>query len=152
MKTGYCSICKRPDVKAINNAIKAGLSYNQVKDMLPDPPAKATFAKHKSHVTSPLITDAEAARKSPVLTPRSNKEVLEAIRDIGLANAMENPDRITTNHALRAAAILSEKEQKTDNVKIILAKLLTGPPPVIEAEIIEGDFSLLETTEEGING
>ena len=148
MKTGYCSVCRRADVKTINKAIEAGLSYASVRDMVPSPPAKATFFKHKEHVTSPLITEAEAARKSPVLKPTSNQEVLEAIRDIGLQNAMENPERITTNHALRAAAILAEKETKHDQVTVVLAQLLQGPPPALEAEIIEGNYALIETEEE----
>lgn len=145
--TGYCSICKRPDLKIINKGIEAKLSYNSIRDLIEDPPAKATFFKHKDHITSPLMTDADLARKNPVLKIGSNKEVLEAIRDIGLQNAMEHPDKITPSHALRAASILSDKEQKTDSVKIILARLLTTPisPLKIEsAEFIEGEFTVEE--------
>lgn len=145
MKTGYCSVCRRPDIKQINKAIEAGFSYNTVRGMFEDPPAKATFFKHKDHVKSPLLTDAETARANPVIKPESNKEVLEAIRDIGLKNAMDNPESITPSHALRAAQILAEKEQKTDSVKVMLAKLVTGPSQRIEsAEIIEGEFQLLD--------
>lgn len=152
MKTGYCSICRRPDVKQINKAIEAGFSYQSVRDITSNPPAKATFFKHKEHVTSPLLTDAEAARENPVIQPKSNKEVLEAIRDIGLANAMENPDRITTTHALRAAEILSAKEKRVDSVTVVLAKLLTaGAPaalPYMESEVVEGEYSLEENNGE----
>lgn len=143
MKTGFCSVCQREDVKRINKAIEDGWSYNAVKDTFPTPPAKATFFKHKEHVTSPLVTAAQAARSNPVIKPRTNKEVLEAIRDIGLQNAIDDPSKITANHAIRAAAILSERE-KTHNVQIVLAELVQGPPPpmMIETEtIVEGDYS-----------
>jgi hypothetical protein len=146
MKTGYCSICKRDDLKKINKAIEAGLSYNSVREIVENPPAKATFFKHKEHVTHPLLTDADSARANPVIQPKNNKEVLEAIRDIGLKNAMENPDKITTNHALRAAAILADKEQKIDQVQIILAKLVQGNPEPqrIEMEVVEGSYTPVE--------
>lgn len=126
----------------MNQAIEDGWSYNAIKDVFPNPPAKATFFKHKAHVTSALVTDAEQARKNPVITPKSNKEVLEAIRDIGLRNAMENPDSITANHAIRAAAILSEKETKRDPITVILAKLVqqNAEPPMLET-VIEGEYS-----------
>lgn len=142
MKTGYCSVCKRDDIKRFNKAIEDGWSYQSVKDTFLNPPAKATFFKHKEHVTSPLLTQAEAARLNPVIKPRTNKEVLEAIRDIGLQNAVEHPEKITANHAIRAAAILSEKE-KTQNVQIVLAELVQGPTPhlLIEEGVLDGEYT-----------
>jgi len=148
-KTGYCSICKHPKVKVVNEVIAGGGSYSAALDRAQEFDfkfAKATFYTHKSHATSPLITDAEAARKNPVV-PQSNKAVLEAIRDIGMKKALENPDSVTVNQALRAASILAEKEGKHESVLIVLAKALQGTPP----ELIEGSWRevpQLETEEE----
>ena len=147
MKTGYCSVCKRDDIKRLNKAIEDGWSYNMVKETFSTPPAKATFFKHKEHVTAPLVTAAEAARAHPVIKPKSNREVLEAIRDIGLQNAMDNPSKVTANHAIRAAGILADKE-KTYNVQIVLAELLQGPPPQLALEeTIEGEYEVLNASD-----
>lgn len=149
-KTGYCSICKNPKVKVVNDAIKGGASFSAALEIAQDHGlkfSKATFYSHKSHVTSPLLTDAEAARKNPIVQPQSNKAVLEAIRDLGMRKAMADPDSVTVNQALRAAAILAEKESKQDSILIVLAKALQAPAA---PELIEGEYEevpLLEVSE-----
>lgn len=144
-KTGYCSICKHPKVKIVNEVIAGGGSYNAALDRAAEVDwtfAKGTFFKHKSHATSALLTDADKARKNPVV-PQSNKAVLEAIRDLGMRKALEDPDSVTVNQALRAAAILAEKESKQEGVLVVLAKALQGPPP----EVIEGEYEVLPRLE-----
>lgn len=137
-KTGYCSICRNPKVKVVNEVIAGGGSYTAALERATEFDwkfSKATYYSHKAHATSPLLTDAEKARKSPVV-PTSNKAVLEAIRDIGMKKALENPDSVTVNQALRAASILAEKEGRHESVLIVLAKALQGTPP----ELIEGTW------------
>lgn len=143
-KTGYCSICKRDDLKQINKMIANGQSYESIKAAIEAAPSKTTFYKHKQHSTAPLLTDADRARKNPAIAPKNNKEVLEAIRDIGLQNAIENPEKITANHAIRAASILAEKEKQRDSFVIIMAKSLQGqpPPPLLESdEVVIGEYT-----------
>lgn len=135
-------------MKVVNEVIALGGSYSAALDRAEEVGlkfAKATFYNHKSHATSPLLTDADKARKNPV-APQSNRAVLEAIRDMGMKRALENPDSVTVNQALRAASILAEKESKKDSILVVLAKALQGEAP----ELIEGEFSdvtpkLLET-------
>lgn len=150
-KTGYCSICKHPKVLLLNNAIAAGKGYTKVSREMADFDwkfSKGTYLKHLDHVSSPLLTAAEEARKNPVIAPKSNRAVLEMIRDIGVQRAIDNPEEVGINHALRAAKILQDAEGKQESVLIILAKSLMGPPP----EIIEGSYKELITTEEVTNG
>jgi hypothetical protein len=131
----------------LNNAIAAGKGFGRVlADMEPLGLsfAKGTFLRHKGHVTDPLITAAEAARKNPVIKPTSNRAVLEMIRDLGMQKAMEDPDAINVNHALKAAKILQDAEGKQETVMVLLAKAVQGPIP----ELIEGNFKELTTTEE----
>jgi hypothetical protein len=109
--------------------------------------AKATFLTHKKHVTHPLMTDAEAARAAAPL-PRSNRAVLEAIRDIGMQKALDNPDAVKVDHALRAAKILQDAEGKQETLLVLLAKAVQGNPP----EIIEGTYTELLETSEVSNG
>jgi hypothetical protein len=147
-KTGYCSLCKHPKALALNNAIAAGKGYTVVSREMAEYGmkfAKTTFLTHKSHITSPLLTAAEEARKNPVIAPKSKRAVLEMIRDMGVQRAMEHPEEIGVNHALRAAKILQDAEGKQESVLIILAKSLMGPPP---PEMIEGSYMELTTTEE----
>lgn len=144
-KTGFCSICKHPKVKVVNEVIAGGGSYNAALDRAADFDwsfAKGTFLKHKGHATSPLLTDAEKARKNPIV-PQSNRAVLEAIRDMGMKKALEDPDSVTVNQALRAASILAEKDSKQDNIIVLLAKQLQGSPP----ELIEGEYTALPALE-----
>ena len=141
-KTGFCSICRHPKVKVINEVIAGGGSYSAALDRGEEfgiKFAKATFYNHKSHATSTLITDAEKARKNPIMPtgPGSNRGFLEAIRDLGMKKALENPETVTVNQALRAASILSDKEGKHVAIEIVLAKALQGTPP----ELIEGSWS-----------
>ena len=150
-KTGFCSLCRHPKVKALNEVIKAGGSYSAALDEMAQYDwrfAKATFYTHRDHSTSALVTDAEKARKNPVV-PQSNKAVLEAIRDLGMAKALADPDSVTVNQALRAASILAEKESRTEGVLVILAKALQGPPTPATPEIIEGEYREMPLLEGG---
>ena len=147
-KTGFCSICKNPKVKVVNEVIAGGGSYSAALERAEEAGfrfSKGTFFKHKAHATSPLLTDAEKARKNPIV-PSSNKAVLEAIRDLGMKKALENPDAVTVSQALRAASILADKEPRQEGILVVLAKELQGRPP----EVIEGEFTelpMLETKE-----
>jgi hypothetical protein len=139
-KTGFCSICRQPKVKVVNEVIAAGGSFPAALERAQDAGfnfSKATFFKHKAHASSTLLTDAEASRKK-LAVPKTNRAVLEAIRDLGMQKALENPDSITVNQALRAASILAEKESKQDHILIVLAKRLQQDST---PEIIEGEFT-----------
>lgn len=147
-KTGYCSICRQPKVKVVNEVIAAGGSWTAALERANDAGfnfSKATFFKHKAHAESPLITDAEKARSRPIV-PKNNRAVLEAIRDLGMQKALENPESVTVNQALRAASILAEKESRQDHILVVLAKKLQqGGSDVIEGEYTE--LPRLETQE-----
>lgn len=148
-KTGFCSICRHPKVKVVNEVIAGGGSFSAALDRAQEVGftfAKGTFYNHKSHATSPLLTDADKARKNPVV-PQSNRAVLEAIRDLGMKRALENPESVTVNQALRAASILAEKESKQEHILVVLAKELQGPMP----ELIEGEYTDVTPRLEGGN-
>jgi hypothetical protein len=144
-KTGFCSLCKHPKVLALNNAINAGKGYTiclrEMEEEFGMTFAKRTFLKHKEHITAPLLTEAEKARKMSLVGPRNNRAILEAIRDIGMQRALENPEEVKIDHALRAAKILQDAEGKQETVLVLLAKAVQGPVP----EIIEAEYKELTT-------
>lgn len=142
-KTGFCSVCRSEKVKVVNEVIEAGGSFNEALVIAQENGftfSKGTFFRHKTHITSALITDAEAARKNPVVLPKSNKAVLEAIRDLGMRKAVTNPESVTVNQALRAASILNEKETKQDSVIVVLAKALQQQHDEPEIPEISGEY------------
>ena len=143
-KTGWCSLCRNPNVKLLNNAIAAGKGYDRALRDVGEfglTFSKGTFLKHKEHITHPLVTDAAKALADPIVQPKSNRAALELIRDMGVKRAMDDPDAVNVNHALRAAKILQDAEGKQDAAYIILAKAVTGPLP----EVYIGEYKELET-------
>ncbi|MBA2703467.1 MAG: hypothetical protein H0U60_06425 [Blastocatellia bacterium] len=150
-KEGFCSLCKNPKVLLLNNAVAAGKGYTIVsREMEPMGLtfSKGTFLEHKRHITSPLRTLVDNARENPVLIPKSNRAVLEAIRDMGMLRAQEHPEEVSVNHALKAAKILQDAEGKQESVLVILAQAVQNRPP----EMIEGTYKELETQEVISNG
>lgn len=154
-KPGYCKICDSPWAEAINRLIAQDNNEAETKRAIQviDPDFtwnRQTFYGHKKHVTHPLVTHAKAAQENPVVVPKTNRGVLEAIRDIGMQRAVENPDEVTVDHALRAAAELNKTENKADGALMILIKTISGGQA---PEVIEGDWSevpQLETTDEEV--
>lgn len=148
-KPGYCKICDSPYADAVNKLVAQEKNEAETKRAIQviDPEFtwnRQTFYSHKKHITHPLVTHAENARKHPVVAPKSTRGVLEAIRDIGMQRALDNPEEVTVDHALRAAAELNRTENKTDSALVILMKAISGQA----AEVIEGEFTELSMEEE----
>lgn len=101
--------------------------------------SRATYYTHREHITSPLIPAAEAARRSPSIVPQTNVGVLEAIRNIGAQRALEHPEEVTVDHALKAASALEARKGGTDNWVILLAKAMQETP-LLETEVVVGEF------------
>jgi hypothetical protein len=58
-----------------------------------------------------------------------------------MQRALENPEEVKIDHALRAAKILQDAEGKQETVLVLLAKAVQGPVP----EIIEAEYKELTT-------
>lgn len=151
-KPGYCKICDSPYADAINKLIAQEKNEAETKRTIQLIDSdftwnRATFYAHKGHVTHPLVTHQKQALAEPAVAPKTTRGVLEAIRDIGMKRAIDNPEEVTVDHALRAASELNRTEKKTDDIRIVLAKIIAGGP----TEVIEGEFEevpLLGTEEE----
>lgn len=149
-KPGYCKICDSPWADAVNKLVEQGKNEAETKRAIQaiDPTMtwnRQTFYKHAEHVTHPLVTYERKARDNPPIVPKTTRGVLEAIRDIGMKRAIDNPEEVTVDHALRAATELNRTEKKVDGVFVILAKAISGQPQ----DVIEGEFyeELPETEE-----
>jgi hypothetical protein len=149
-KPGWCKICAHPAGKFLNskladdpegfNAAKAQKFARELT--LPDVELltfnRQTFYSHREHVTHPLVSHARLAQENPVIVPKTNRGVLEAIRDIGMKRAVDHPEEVTVEHALKAAGHLMAKENRADGVLVILAKAISGSSgEVIEVPYID---------------
>lgn len=146
-RTGFCSLCRSDFVAKLNKLISDGSGYtNALRTLsLKDPSisfSKGTFLRHKEHVTSALITEAEAARSNPVVVPTSNKASLELIRDLGIRKIIEDPSKIGVSQTIRAAQILAESEKNVDKIVVLLAKAVQQD---YLAEPIESTYKEIET-------
>lgn len=152
-KPGYCKICDHPAAQFLNrkleqdgekvfNASRARELAQQLGLIF----GRDTWGEHKKHITAPLITHQKAALANPVIVPKTNVGVLEAIRDIGMKNVAEHPEEVTVDHALRAASELNKKQGGVDSVLIAFAKVLSGEQP---AEVIVGSWQEVPALIEG---
>ena len=150
-KPGYCKICDHPAGQFLNAkaaadppdekkhggfnakraaefALELGLTFD-----------RGTWYTHVDHITHPLITAAKLAARNPVILPKTNQGVLEAIRDIGMKNAVENPDLVTPDHAIKAAGILEQKKLGAESIQVFIAKfMMAAKPEELESEVIVG--------------
>lgn len=147
-KPGFCKICVFPGAQFLNaRHAREGLNAKQAAEFAKtlDPSfgfTRQTWYAHVEHITHPLVTAADAARNAPVIVPKTNTGALEMIRDIGMKRAVEHPDEVTVDHAIKAASELNKREVGTDKVMVVLAKILSGEQP---AEAIVGEWHEVPT-------
>lgn len=154
---GYCKLCslKDPRVQAeYNERVKAKWSPRQLNEWatqkgLPELVAsKTTVYNHRVHVMHPrdaLVTSVQrsqnkALQSAPQTTPDA---FLDALVSIGHKKAIENPEEVSIDHALRAASTLKQsREKQGDGINVLIA-LFTGkaarPSDVIEGQAVEVD-------------
>lgn len=155
-KTGFCSICVWPGSQFLNkNRLAKGeeFNYTKAKDLagLMDPdyrfPNRRVWYTHtREHLHSPLVTAVERARREARDLPKTNREGLELIRDLGLEAAINNPDLVTPDHAIKAMDVMEKKTPGPQSVLMLLAQVQAGRPP----EIVQGEYFELETQEEEV--
>lgn len=150
-RQGYCRLCSFQDLRQLNDKIKAGWNARQVKDWLVANYgvtfSRQTFYTHKDeHMTRPedkIVSAVEKAQRKDLMLPRvsSNEQYLEAIRDLGYARAVANPDEVTIQDGLKAAQILVSQKARGGDTFVLLAKVFTGgdfaPSEVIDGEAHE---------------
>lgn len=150
-KTGYCSICASDLEPEINKRLKTNWNSTKLNEWLSkfqDASGKTvyfnrqTIYKHKKHITAPedkVVSFAAKAQANPVIKTASNRQFLEAVRDIGMQRAIQNPDEISIGDALKAVQIMENTKQNTGDTYYILAQIMTGAIPALPAEVVEGE-------------
>lgn len=152
MGDGYCVICHSPNLKKINDRIREGWNAAQLDELARSLGDKGwtrqTWYSHKRHYTAPvkfvndakkgLVTvDEDGNARKLAIKRGSNQEFLETVRDIGLTKALNNPDSITIEQALKATSILEGRKAGHGAEVKVLIGIVTGDKP--SYEIIDGE-------------
>lgn len=142
-KTGYCKLCAWSHAPELDRGVRQGWNAAQAQEW-----AKRygftfnrqTYYAHKPHALSPEQRVIQAAekkmRQTAVIRKGSNQTFLEAVRDIGFTKAIEDPDSITIDHALKAASLLEQREKKGGDVINLLVSVSTGSYNPAAVEVI----------------
>ena len=146
-KVGFCSICVWPGAVFLNKRrIAEGEEFNEpaaralAAQMDPDwhfPNRRVWYTHIKEHLHSPLVTAVENARKQTRELPKTTREGLEMIRDLGLEQAIERPDLVTVDHAIKAMDTLEKKAQGQSGLYLMLAAIQSGRDPDLIGEYRE---------------
>lgn len=141
---GYCKLCDSPFAPALNKMLAAGKNNGEIRRFFKDNDIdlawdRSTLYKHRDeHITHPLVTAAKQSQQNPIIVPKSTRAALEAVRDIGVRRAVEHPEEVNVDHALKAMSILQREERGPDNVMVVIAKLIAGSDD--EREEIIGEY------------
>jgi hypothetical protein len=146
---GSCKICSGQYADQINNMIQAGKNEGQIKRAIReiDPAiwwSRPTFYAHKEHITHPLVTAADAARKNPLIVPSTNRGALEMIRDAGMRQIIDNKVVLTPDHTLKAISIMEQSKRPIESIWIVLAKLMNTGSPEQSGEVIVGEYTEMQ--------
>ncbi len=144
---GYCKLCASDLVPKINEMLRNGKNAAQIQKWCKEYNltfARQTLYTHKEHITDPKTSFVDKARANPVIKRVSNRDFLEAVRDAGAARAMQDPESVSVDQALKATQIMMQDKRGHDGLTIILVKAVTGhidevidPPMLIEGEYTE---------------
>lgn len=159
-KAGFCKLCRWDHEGELNAKIKAGQNAAEclrwAKDKYDFTFTRQTLYTHKEHLKAPeekVIEAAGRVRREKVI-PKTNREFLEAVRDLAISNALDDPDSVTLEHGLKAASILESSKQKQGDITLILAQVVTGHQPDVLVEataapvMIEGTAREVEPVEQ----
>lgn len=159
---GFCKICAHPEAPRFVKGARDGWNAKQaqtVGEMVGLTFNRQTWYTHLEHAKTGeqmVIQAAEQVRKSGALTvagirKNSNTDVLGAIRDLGMKRALEHPEDVGIDHALKAVQILEARKDRGSDQLNILVQFVTGNAPTVvverPTEVIEG--TAVEITPDG---
>ena len=151
-KQGWCKLCSiaDPDVwQQYQQRVKAGWSPSKLNEWARTTGhpslvvAKETLYGHRKHLEHPqdrMVTAVQKTQQKVVEAgPQSSPtEFLEAVVQVGMKRAIENPEEVTLDHALRAAQALSSQRSASSGMSMLIAAI-TGAGQMKNVTIIDGD-------------
>ncbi len=141
-KPGYCKLCAWEHSPELDKGIRSGWNAAQAQEWAKKYVYafnRQTFYSHKPHALTPeqrVVQIAKTKTQALQIKRGSNTSFLEAVRDIGYAKAIDDPDAISIDHALKATQLLESRKDKSSDQLNILISIVTGQQP--QPIIIEG--------------
>lgn len=151
-KPGYCKLCDLEDggvQNQLDDRVRQKWSPKQLNTWLTRQipgwagVSENTVYKHRNHVQHPqdkLVTAVRRAEQRAVtVAPRSSPdEFLDALVSIGMKKAVENPDDVTIDQALKAASIQKQaKAPANAGINILIALMTGNAAPSVEGEYVD---------------
>lgn len=156
-RVGFCKLCAHPGAQFLNahivrsdadgNKLNATqvLGYMRVLDPGFNCDRHTIYRHIADHLTSPLVTAAQNTKlNGPKILPKTNRESLEMIRDVGMQNIIEHPETITAEHTIRAIDTMEKKSRGPEEIWAFISRVQAGQAP----ELVVGDWKELETKPE----
>lgn len=148
---GFCKLCSFKDAKfqlSYDERTRAKWSPNQINEWSKgqgQPGAvasKETIYNHRKHVMHPqdkVVTAVQRSEQRALQTkPQADPDTfLQAVVSTGMQRAIDNPEEITIDHALRAAQALNQSSGSAKGGIAVLIGLVTGKSNVT-AHVIDG--------------
>lgn len=114
--------------------------------MVPD---RKTFYNHKDHSANPkdrLVSQVQAQRARGTLPATvSEEEYLDAILAAAMQRVVDDPESVTLDHGLKAAAAKAQAKASKGGVNVTLSFALTQPlteaPRLLQDGSVEGEYS-----------
>jgi len=151
-KPGYCKLCDLEDgtiQNALDDRVRQGWTPKALDTWLERQipgwtgVSPNTVYKHRPHVKHPqdkLVTAVRRSEQRAVMVPpkSSPDDFLNALVSIGMKKAVENPDDVSLDHALRAATALKQaKAPANQGINILIALMTGNAAPDIEGEYVD---------------
>jgi hypothetical protein len=139
-RIGWCKLCAWEHALELNRGIRDGTIKNaaQAQEFAKRYGLsfnRQTFYNHKPHALGTegaVIQASQRAMQKLQVKKSSNDEFLGAIRDIGMARAIESPADVSLDHALKAASILEARKDKAGDQINLLVAIVTGNAPAVQ--------------------
>lgn len=142
-----CKICVHPEaprfIKGAREGGKSGKGWNAAEAAEAAKVFGFTFTRqtwyahvgHLDNAEERVLTAAKKAGRAGLVPVKStNPQFLEAIRDIAMAKALADPDSVSIDQGLKAAAILENKKDRGQDSLAILVQFTVGAPPPVYVE------------------
>jgi hypothetical protein len=151
-KPGYCKLCDLEDgtiQNQLDDRVRQKWSPKQLNTWLTRQipgwagVSENTVYKHRPHVQHPqdkLVSAVKRAEQRAVtVAPQSSPdEFLNALVSIGMQKAVENPEDVTIDHALRAASIQKQaKAAPNAGINVLIALMTNNSAPVMDGEYVD---------------
>ena len=158
-KPGYCKVCALSIVDEVDRRLRASWTVPQVMGWIAKYPddmgnpvtvdRRVLYRHRKEHIGHPkdrLVSLVQRSKQQGLMQrPKvSAEEYTQAITELAMKRAIDNPDEVTIRDGLAAAKMQMARPEKVTNLALVFANVVLGgstplslPEPTMEGEFIQ---------------